>query len=547
MSKKTQLKEELERIAARPTVTGRDLGRFLLKSYRAVVDPSIEQVDRELYSRLEYKVYGNSYQREVYNCYKRLYLAIFPLRNRALMLKNSFMTAFDEFLQSSHLYLENTTERTALNSLPYIMTPDQKQKAISSAISNIQHDKRDSFIAEAFRYYKTDGKERVPQCISEELDKISDMPFDRNNRFADKCRVFDLKIIDSSGAPLSYDKEHYFEELKRLATKHTGNSDLNDYKRYCYFKKCELLFKGGKAIKEYALEQTGTNLRGKNAEIEELLQRLISACDYMQISDDDLFKLNNALGFEPQLKKVYKGYPESNSFLLLAYYTYSPEYLKTDYPSLYKAFSDMIDRGEAGEIGYYPLLKFSDTELSLSDYERIRKSGIAIIENPTSDQEEKKNNVYLEDMRAEKKEPLSLEGKLINLNYSLAYVNCYNIVIDTVCEVFKLNCIKDFMKVSDVAEEYKETAELYNKTIVALYCYLSTVYQGEELTEARKKFKEKFGLLSDFERLLPTQEAKDTVKQQIEKAFKTNDSDYRFSMFENDNIYTLMESIEEIR
>lgn len=531
MAQKKALQRELERLASKPRIKGADLGRLLLKSYRAVVDHSVEQMDRELFSRQELRVYRDEPEREAYNCYKRLYLDLFPMTNKAKELCRTFTVALNEIVDSLKNFGEEFSERFCSNSVPYVVTQKEYDRITDSAIEHIKGDRRAEFIDEAFSYFLSKGKPQAPKKILNEYNRLADTPISDNLTYKDKGREFTVTLKSSGKEVKGVDDPLYIEELKAKAIEHTGNDNLKEYVDYCSDKKRELLFKGGKAIKDQIEKTTGKRPRIKDSELEAELERLIDSCGPKFIFNDNLIELENALGLLPPLKKKYKASRVDCAFIILPFYEHHMSELEADFPKLYSILNDIAERGDKSEIGDYLLFKFSDPPVK--DYyhlERIADSGVAILNHPTREQE--RGDVINHNVSAYSfvfGDRSNIQKQLSSLYYSIAYINCYNIVADKICDIFKLPSMNDILKIE---LDYCHFEEDFNRTLALIYKGLSRAFFNEELTKAREKFRETFEELKPLEYFSPTEESIQDIIVELETAYNTNDRAYRFTMLE---------------
>lgn len=96
MKKENALIDELNRIAEKPYVDGEALGRFLMRSYRAVVDKSIKQADMRLFSETEKRLFSSGFysENENYAAYRGLYYVFYPIMHKAKMLNETLSLSY---------------------------------------------------------------------------------------------------------------------------------------------------------------------------------------------------------------------------------------------------------------------------------------------------------------------------------------------------------------------------------------------------------------------------------------------------------------------
>ena len=546
------LQEKADKLLKKKKITGHDVGALLLESFRVVVEEKEEQIDADTFSHLEAKVYADKKEAQIYSLYRDIYFQFTQAYKKTFGMMEQFTTSFtpektlNEFIEREKNFF--SIERT----IPVIVSREEYKAILDDAKTNIKAHPAIAYYALIEYTRAWQNRAELDPKIRNAVKKYKKMSPALNKRFG---AAFLKPIYKINGKEFYTIQDPAFIEAKKArALELTGKEDLTEYDEYIADKKKELLYKGPAAIRDYMRKATGKALLHLDDEqlsygVELSLRRppedFYAAPDYLEI--ENALNLNPVVEYCGQKENEYR---EGRTYFdLIALYTAGPisddlpEMIKKDYPALATAFDNFLETEAENDFSTLPAYLVTLLSWRYNDkpqiLERINTGGLAVNIDPVQ-QKKGKENIFVKMNlpRAGKKEEKSLK-----VFEPLAYMNCFNITVDLLAEVFDVPELKDYAKFT--LPGWPEYSERFNGVLYRTYYYLADNYSGSELQQKRQALKDifPFGYLRSISDFLPDKKKVNEVKADLIELRDTNDPAGRLRIFETITIRRLLQII----
>ncbi len=541
------LQEKADKLLKKKKITGHDVGALLLDSFRVVVTGEGEQIPQDVFLHLEAKVYASEKEAQIYGLYRDIYFQFTQAYKKTFGMLEQFTASFspekplNEFIDKEKYY---SVEQT----IPVIVSREEYKAILNDAKKHIKENPAAAYYVLIEYTWAWQNRQELDSRIKNAIKKYKKMSPALNKYYG---AAFLKPIYRINGKEFYSIQDPIFIEAKKArALELTGNDDLKAYDEYIADKKKELLYKGPAAIRDYMRKATGKALLHLDDEkllfsVELTLRRppedTYAAADYVEI--ENALNLNPVVEYCGQKENEYR--EGRNYFDLLCLYTIGPisddlpEKIRKDYPALATAFDTFLE--SEAENNFPNLPAYLVTLLSWRyndkpDYlQRINSAGIAVNIDPVQEKKAKENIfVKMNTPRDDKKE------KSLKVFEPLAYMNCYNITIDLLAEVFDVPELKEFAKFE--LPDWTEYSERFNHALYLTYFLLANNYSGAELQQKRQSLKDlfPFGYMRSVSDFLPDKKKVDEVKADLIELRDTGDPAGRLRILENITIRRLL-------
>lgn len=552
------LQEKADKLLKKKKITGHDVGALLLDSFRVNIVPGEKQIKAEDFAELENRLHSET-DRAVYLMFRNIYFPLISLRQKAITQNDTFihnMTA-DRLLKE---FVDNEAVLAETRDIPVIIEEKEYKKLIAAAKAVIKSNPAAAYyfvldyirlwedkapntkIRNAVKYYKKQSP------VLNKLRSENGTLF--NNALLKPKYKLNGKEIDSIQDPA------FIEAKKARALELTGKEDLTEYEKYIADKKKELLYKGPAATRDYMEAVSGTRLSSiDDTELMKLLEVSIGTDKKTEYLALDYINMENALRLYPVIEycgtEADKYQEGRSSFELLSIYTNFagpisnnlPEMIKKDYPVLDTAIVDYLNDEMENDFPTLPDFFVASISGCYDKHQevlkRINEAGMAIIHKPYKKQEGKYIFPQFEFYRAWKKEEKSLK-----VFEPLAYMNCYNTLIELLAEVFDVPELLEFARI--YIPDWNTYRDTFNSVLFSTYYNLGQYYINEELKIKRDTLKGLFPYdymrsVSDF---LPNKKVIEEVKKDLTALRDSKDPAGKLRMLEHFYITPLMDSVK---
>ena len=550
------LQEKADKLLKKKKITGHDVGALLLDSFRVNIVPGEKQIKAEDFAELENRLHSET-DRADYLMFRNIYFPLISLRQKAITQNDTFihnMTA-DRLLKE---FVDNEAVLAETRDIPVIIEEKEYKKLIAAAKAVIKSNPAAAYyfvldyirlwedkapntkIRNAVKYYKKQSP------VLNKLRSENGTLF--NNALLKPKYKLNGKEIDSLNDPA------FIEAKKARALELTGKEDLTEYEKYIADKKKELLYKGPAATRDYMEAVSGTRLSSiDDTELMKLLEVSIGTDKKTEYLALDYINMENALRLYPVIE--YCGTEEDkyqegrSSFDMIYLYTAGPisnnlpEMIKKDYPVLDTAIVDYLNDEMENDFPTLPDFFVASISGCYDKHQevlkRINEAGMAIIHKPYKKQEGKYIFPQFEFYRAWKKEEKSLK-----VFEPLAYMNCYNTLIELLAEVFDVPELLEFARI--YIPDWNAYRDTFNSVLFSTYYNLGQYYINEELKIKRDTLKGLFPYdymrsVSDF---LPNKKVIEEVKKDLTALRDSKDPAGKLRMLEYFYITPLLDSVK---
>ena len=552
------LQEKADKLLKKKKITGHDVGALLLDSFRVNIVPGEKQIKAEDFAELENRLQSET-DRAVYLMFRNIYFPLISLHEKTVTQTDAFIQRMnaDRLLKE---FINNEEVQAKTNTIPVIIEEKEYKKLIAAAKAVTKSNPATAyyFVLAYIRLWedktpntKIKNAVRKYKKMSPVLNKLRSESGLLYNSFLLKPKYkLNGKEIDSIQDPA------FIEAKKARALELTGNDDLKAYDEYITDKKMELLYKGPAAIRDYMEAVSGTRLSSiDDNELMKLLEVSIGADKETEYLALDYINMENALRLYPVIE--YCGTEEDkyqegrSSFDMLYLYTAGPisddlpEMIRKDFPILDAAIVDYLNDEMENDFPTLPDFYVASISGCYKDHpeilERINEAGLAVNRKPYPKQKGKYIFPQIDFYRAGEKEEKSLK-----IFEPLAYMDCYNTLIELLAEVFDVPELLEFAKI-DIPDwnTYRDT---FNSALFSTYYNLGQYYSGDKakMNSKRDTLKGLFPYdymrsVSDF---LPNKKVVEEVKKDLTALRDSKDPAGKLRMLEYFYITPLLDSVK---
>ena len=543
------LLQKVEKLLKKKKVTAHDVGALLIESFRAVCVEGVEPLDTKDFARLEHAFYETAKDKDKnqYKVYKTLYFQIVQIRGKAIEQGEAFIASLtaDKVLNE---FIENEKRHNEVERIPVIMTEERYNAMIEAAKKRARELPAVAYYC-ILRLISSRNGETPDKALNNAVRKYMKKSPALNKRYGSALLqpIYRMKDIEFT----SLQDPAFIQAKTARAKKLTGSEDLTAYEEYITDKKKELLYQGAAATRNYIKDTNKKKLLSlSDAELMRRLEKSIALPLELEYMDPDYIELENALMFNPPVEYVGTE-PETyikgrSCFDLLRLYDLTddlPQQIREDYPEIAAAIDNYLER----EIdNNFPTLPDFFTAAISGAYEkrpdvleRINITGIAVMKKPLPEQ---KGKYIFTDYKYSL--PGDDENDGLELFRPVAYINCYNALMDLIMKVFDIPEIMDFIHVK--LTDYETYRKQFNRTLYSVNFGLQDYYSGEQLREKRENLRGLFpyGYLRSLEDFRPAKKSIDDMRDYLTELRENCDPVGYLRLMEYNCLDPLLESVD---
>ena len=549
------LQEKADKLLKKKKITGHDVGALLLDSFRVNIVPGEKQIKAEDFAELENRLHSET-DRAVYLMFRNIYFPLISLREKATTQTDTFIhnMKVDRLLKE---FVDNETVLAETRDVPIVIEEKEYKKLIAAAKAAIKVNPATAYYF-VLTYIELWGDKAPNTKIRNAVKYYKKQSPVLNTRRSESGMLYSEALLKPkyklNGKEIdSLNDPAFIEAKKARALELTGKEDLTEYEKYIADKKKELLYKGPAATRDYMEAVSGTRLSSiDDTELMKLLEVSIGADKETEYLALDYINMENALRLYPVVE--YCGteadkYQEGRTNFDLIYRYLAgpvedlPEMIRKDYPVLDTAIVDYLKDETENDFPTLPDFFVASISGCYTDQpqilERINDAGLAVNRKPYPKQKGKYIFPQFEFNRAWKKEEKSLK-----VFEPLAYMNCYNTIIELLAEVFDVPELLEFAKID--RPDWNIYSGLFNAVLFSTYYALGLYYKKDKLKNKRQALKDLFPYdylrsTSDF---LPNKKVVEEVKKDLTALRDSKDPAGKLRMMEYFYITPLMDSVK---
>ena len=545
------LQKKIEKLLKKKKVTAHDIGDMLIDTYRAICVREEQQINPADFSELERRFYKAATEKDktLYDAYKNLYYQIIQTHKKAMEQGEAFITSLmaDKVLNE---FIENEERHSKAQQIPVIMEAVEYRKLVEAAkTATRERPAAAYYFMLKFIQWKED--ETPDKAINNAVRRYKKKSPALNKRHGSALLQ---PIYRLNGKDFTSLQDPIFIEAKTARARElTGSEDLTAYETYIKDKKKELFYQGAAATRDYMKRASGKRLMNLSDEV--LLERLentIRMTPDIEYIDPENIEIESALMLNPPVEYVgtepdtyIKG---RSCFDLLCLYSDEltddlPQQIREDYPEIAAAIDKYLEEETATGFPTLPdfyIANISGAYSSRPDIlERINDSGIAILNKPYPKQEGK--YIFLDyDYQKASKET---EGERLSIFRPVAYMNCFNALMELVAQVFDVPELLDFITVK--LPSYEKYRTLFNRALYSVNFGLRYFYPAEQLQQRRETLRGLFpyGYLRPLEDFQPSKKSIKEVREYLTELRDTGDPAGHLRLLEYRYLDPLLKSI----
>ena len=543
-----QLQTRLNKLLKRKQLTGKDVAYFYLLTYSdKLLGKSTFKLEdfREIERRL------NDYELSQYEFYNKVYFSFIPLLNKALDLRDTFTATLKGFSNTleTHDSIETLQQHKRL--YPCLLDHVEYSMMFKAARDNIR-DNIDETIAKTLVYFLDPSLEPYRWHVSEIEKQLLALNVSTTAPSSYPFLSVPLYRLSNGSTIQDFEAPSYLELLEDKALQFTGSIDIKSYVNvFVSEKKLELFYKGPKAIREHIKATTKERPRYTDEEIESLMEKSVYSHKITDFRNSSLREFENCLGFFPKLEEAGETTNINERHVLstlLALYMKDESKpleeklnnMKLYFNGLYSSVNNYLEeqlKSRLRSMPDYLVYILSNRQLEPVREQRLKYGGIAISRSYVNPYTEATFNYGYPTLKTEStKEDLSLYT-------GVAFINCYNILVDIIARVFDYKDLPLFAKID--FDFYEYIAKEFNSSLYHQYYWLSLSYEGKQLKQQRQQLKEAFPFryLRDVKDFYPSKSSIETVEEHLKELLKEEDPRGEFRILENITISVMLPSI----